>query len=41
MFLLPNLVKFSYGWSPLEQHHKIEKERKKEKKPYPLYNKKL
>jgi len=30
MVVLPNFVKSSYGWSPLGQHHKIEKERKKE-----------
>jgi hypothetical protein len=24
-WVLPNLVKYTYGWSPLKQHHKIEK----------------
>ncbi len=23
----PNLVKYTYGWSPLEQHHKIKKKK--------------
>jgi hypothetical protein len=22
-WILPNLAKYTYGWSPLEQHHKI------------------
>jgi hypothetical protein len=24
-WILPNLVKYTYGWLPIEQHHKIEK----------------
>jgi hypothetical protein len=27
IWILPNLVKYSYKWLPLEQHHKIKKEK--------------
>jgi hypothetical protein len=27
-WISPNLVKYSYGWSPLEQHHKIQMKKK-------------
>jgi hypothetical protein len=27
IWILPNLAKYNYGWSPIEQHHKIEKKK--------------
>jgi len=27
IWLLPNLAKYNYEWSPIEQHHKIEKKK--------------
>jgi hypothetical protein len=35
--ILPNLAKYMYRWSPLEQHHKIEKRKIRFFKPLNIF----